>query len=376
MKVLAIICSFLFSTISLSGQSAPDSHSAAGKAAQEDPWAQLAIATLTFTHAAELSGLPQSPFLISPFQCTPKGAVFFQIPLPPRFTTRAFVSVTAKGKVTVNADAANVPGFDEFRQLAVFPRDEHVYGIVEGRYRPPDQLANGTGEKPPWGEFVVKYAAAGSIESLIPLTHISFTPTRFAVLPSGRFVLVGKDFTNLAPELVMLDASGANPYPLELFASQVYSTRELSQFYPGVARDNPAGTGIDRVLSSVQFVSYGDNVLLVQTGSNFPVAEIGDRGIIRTVPLELPAGTTIESLLPSSQHVLYVRIADRRAEPPIHRLIVFDPDTGEALREIKVSGLSSPGLIACESGNTFLGLGKTFRQGDDSGVWNLMTASE
>jgi hypothetical protein len=59
-----------------------------------------------------------------------------------------------------------------------------------------------------------------------------------------------------------------------------------------------------------------------------------------------------------------------------HRLIVFDPDTGEALREIRVSGLLSPGLIACESGNTFWGLGKTFKQGNDNGVWNLMTASE
>jgi hypothetical protein len=376
MKVQAIICIFLAGTIPARSQLVLDSHSAAARAAQADPWAQLPVTTLTFSHTAELSGLPQSPFIMNPLQCTPRGALFFQIPLPPKFMTRAFVFVTAKGKMTVDADAANVPGFEEFRQLEVFPRDEHVYGIVEGRHRPPGQPPNEAGEQPPWGEFVVEYAAEGSIESLIPLTQISFTPMKFGVLPSGRLVLAGKDLANLAPVLVMLDRAGNNPYPLDLFGSQFYSTQRLSQFYPEVGHDNPAGTGIDRVLSSVQFVSYGNNLLVVQTGTNFPVAEIGDGGILRTVPLELPAGTMIESLLPASQHAFYVRIADRRAEPVIHRLIVFDPNTGEALREIRVSGLSSPGFVACESGNTFLGLGKGFKEGSDNGVWSLMTASE
>lgn len=376
MKILPIICIFLLSGVPLPGQSAPDSHPAADKAARADPWAQLPITTLTFTHAAELSGLPQSPFIINPLQCTPRGSLFFQIPLAPKFLTHALVTVTAKGELTINTHAANVPGFDGFRQGAAFPRDQHIYEMVEGRYRPPDQPANGIGEQPGWGEFIAKYAADGSLESLLPLTHISFPPMRFAVLPSGRFVLLGKDYPNMAPELVMLDRTGANPYPLDLFGSQFYSTRELSQFYPGVAHDNPVGNGLDRVLSAVEFISYGENVLLVQTGTNFPVVEIGDGGILRTVPLKLPAGTTIESFLPSSQHVFYVRIADSRAGPVSHRLIVFDPETGEALREIRVSGLLSPDLIACESGNTFLGLGKTFKQGNDNGVWNLMTASE
>jgi hypothetical protein len=375
MKALAIACVFLLSTIPPPGQSAPDSRSGAGKVA--DPWAQLPVTTLTFTHAADLSGLPQSPLLLDPLQCTPKGALFFQIPLPPKFMTRAFVSVTAKGKVTVNDHAANLPGFEGFRQGEVFPGDKDVYELVEGRYRPPDQPVNGIGEQPGWGEFIAKYAADGTLESLIPLTHVSFVPMKFAVLPSGRFVVLGKNYPNMEPELVMLDSDGTNPVPLDLFGSRFYSIQELSRFYPGVAQDNTEGNGLDRVLSAVQFVSYGENVLLVQTGTTFPLVEIGDGGIIRPFPLELPAGTTIESLMPSSQNFFYVRVADRRTEPVIHRLILFDPSSGEALREIRVSGLLSPRFVACESGNnTFLGLGKTFRQGNNEGAWNLMTASE
>src|SRR5579872_3279345 len=375
MKVPAIICILLFTIVSLPGQS-PDSQTVVGKAAQGDPWSQLPISTLNFIHTADLSGLPQSPFILNPFQCTPRGDLLFQVPLPPKFVTRAFVTVTVKGKATMNSGATNIAGFEDIRQGAVFPRDQHVYEYIEGRYRRPGQPVNGTLEEPRWGEFIAQYAADGSFESLVPLTHISFTPMVFAVLPSGSFVLVGKDFTNMAPVLVMLDRMGRNPQPLDLFGSPSYSTQGLSQFYPGVAHDNPAGTGLDRVLNAVQFLSYGDDVLLVQTGTNFPVVEIGEGGILRTMPLKLPAGTTIESFLPSTQRLFYVRIADHRGETVIHRLVAFDPSTGDALREIRVSGLLSPAFVACDSGSTFLGLGKTFKQASDNGVWNLMTASE
>lgn len=373
-----IICFLLFTAVPLFGQAGVDLHPGGGNGAAADPWAQLAITTLTFTHAAELSGLPQSPFIVTPPQCTPNGDLFFQVPLPPKFMTRAFVTVNPAGKTSVNTQAASVPGFENFRQGAVFPGEHYVYELVEGRYRSPDKPATDPGENPPWGEFIAQYLADGAIKSIIPLTHISrtFIPMAFAVLRSGRFVVVGKDFTNLAPEAVMLDRTGAKPQPLDLFGSEYYSIPELSRFYPEVNHDNPAGTGLDRVLSYVQFVSYGENVLLVERGTNFPLVEIGDAGILRTIPLQLPAGTTIESLLPSSQNLLYVRIADARANPAAHRLIVFDSGSGEALREIKVSGILSPGLIACEAHHTFLALGKTFRKGDSNGAWTLMIASE
>lgn len=369
MKGVAIICVLILSTIPLPGQSSSNSSSPPGRAAQADPWGQLPVTTLTFVHAAKLSGLPQSPLIMSPLQCTPAGALFFQLPLPPKFMTHAFVTVTAKGRVTVNAHAANISGFDGFRQGAVFPRDKYVYEMVEGQY-------GAAGEKPAWKEFIAKYETNGSLKSLIPLTHISSPPIRFAVLPSGRFILLGKDYATMEPLLVMLDNDGTHPLPLDLFGSQFYSTRELNRFYPRVAHDNPVGNGLDRVLSAVQFVSYGENVLLVQTGTNFPVVEISDGGILRTIPLDLPTGITIESLIPSSQSFLYVRVADARTNPATHKLIVFDPGTGQALREIRISGLPDLGLIACESGNTFLGLGKTFTPGHGNGTWTLMTASE
>jgi hypothetical protein len=46
------------------------------------------------------------------------------------------------------------------------------------------------------------------------------------------------------------------------------------------------------------------------------------------------------------------------------------------MREFRVSRLSSPASIACEPGSTLLGLEKTIRQGDNSGVGELMTPSE
>lgn len=71
-----------------------------------------------------------------------------------------------------------------------------------------------------------------------------------------------------------------------------------------------------------------------------------------------------------------VRVVDHRATPETRSIVAFDPDSGEALREISIAGLATPESVACESDGVFLGFRKDFEKGSDTGTWNLMTAPE
>jgi hypothetical protein len=132
---------------------------------------------------------------------------------------------------------------------------------------------------------------------------------------------------------------------------------------------------MSNVIAAVQFVSYWDHVLLAQTGTNYPIAEIAEGGILRTLPMKLPAGSVINSLLPSSSRTLYGRVAGSQEQSQGGALLQFAPVTGEALRRISASSVPV-GSIACEAEGTWLAFKQSYDKGQDNGVWNLLTASE
>jgi hypothetical protein len=347
----------------------------AQRAPKSDPWAQLPSNSLDFAHAFPLTALPASPFLVDPVQCSPNGQLFLQIPLPPTYMRRAFASITKQGKTTLNSNGGQIAGFDELRQIAYFPRDKHFYALMEGRRHVQEQPMGLTPPKSPWQELIAAFGDDGTFESMTAL-EISFVPLRFAVFPSGRYVILGQESINQSPVLITLDKDGTNPHPIDLFGSGLYGKERLRQYFPNAANDDSIGSGMSQVLGSVQFVSHGDNILLVQAGTNFPLVEIGDAGILRNVRLGLPTGVIIQSVFPSSGSLLYVQVTDHRTKPETSALVAFDPDSGDALRRIAITGLLTLRSVACEADGTFLGLKKVFEKNSDKGTWNLVTAAE
>lgn len=375
MKCFVMVLVLGLGAASLQCQATPSSRS--GREVRNQR-VELPTTTLDFSHAVALSGIPQSPFIVEPLQCSPKGTAFIRVPLPPKFMTQSLISVTKDGKAAIKVSGGNPPGFDHFSLTAYFPGDKGIYALGQGWKHAPGEVGGFGQSRPHREQVILKYGEDGSLDSVIRL-HISFTPFRFAVLPSGRFIVIGQSYPDNAPVLDLLDRDGENPRLLDLFGSGLYGSGSLRQHYSGQRYGGPGESAMSRALGAVQFVSYGDDVLLVQMGSDFPVAVIGDAGILRTVRLALPAGNTIESFVPSTKPFFYVRTVDDSTNPVTHKLIVFDPDTGQALRQISITGLTSPESIACGAGDTFLGFRKVFKKekkGYDGGTWNLLTASD
>lgn len=377
-----------------SGQQAPAKPPApAGKAekpAKPSLWSQLPQETLKFSKPIPLPTAPQSPAMIGRIKCSPKGRAFLEIPMPPThmiepsrmLESSRFVAIDKDGKVTVFPKIGHPLGFKDVTPLYYFATDNAVYVLVGGTKIMPSA---GLGEAPAKGKYkylILRYSQDDTLEATETLATLqgSFAPEKFAPLASGGFIVIGVDPVNNVPEMFLLDSDGRHPQPVDLAGSGLYSTAKLSKFYhPRRLKGVPPGAPSmvpSYALGAMQLVPYGHHVLLVQTGTNYPVSVLGNGGIERTVSLKLPPGATIRYFIPSSEKTWYAKLTDPSKPQWNHTILAFDPISGEPLRRILFTG-SRPGYpVGCISHGTWMAFTRVPRKGSKFGTLALLTASQ
>lgn len=353
----------------------------AEKPAKPSLWSQLPQETLKFSKPVPVPTAPQSPVMIGRIKCSPKGRAFLEIPMPPTYTLASsrFVAIDKDGKVTVFPKIGRPLGFKDVTPFYYFATDNAVYVLVGGtKIMPPA----GLGEAPAKGKYkylILRYSQDDTLEATETLATLqgSFAPQKFAPLASGGFIVIGVDPVNNVPEMFLLDSDGRHPHQVDLAGSGLYSNAKLSKFYhdkrwkPGAPSMIPV-----HAIGAMQLVPYGRHVLLVQTGTNYPVAVLGNGGIQRTVSLKLPPGATIEYFVPSSEKTWYVKLADSREPRRPNTIMAFDPVTGEPLRHILFTGSLPQYPIACESHGIWMSFRRVPRKGSKFGILALLTASQ
>lgn len=368
MRAQILVCLLLIATANaaVTAQSGPAA--ASTKRRNALVWKEIQQETITFSHSTPLLGMPQSTIITAPLQCSPNGTLFLEALMPPNYMTRSLVSVTKSGKVTPFSGGVSALGLTQVQEMGFFPRNSHVYYLLQGRKRDFDGSKTS-----PLETFIARYSKDGAVETATRL-KISMYPDRFGALPSGRFVIAGVAPVNNTPDLVMLDSHGRRLFPLDLSASGLYSPTNLSKFY--TRNHGPDAKNMSSITSVAQFVSYGDDLLLLQAGTNFPLILIGNGGILRTISLKLPADAIIESLVPSSDTgAIYARIVEDNVKPQVHFMAAFDADTGAPLREVATTSLPLES-IACESDGKFFAFKLESSKKSGPGIWTLLASSQ
>lgn len=367
MKLCAVAVLGVACGLTLAAQSKP--------AAKADPWAKIPAETLSFGRPIPLK-LPQSQLMGLPFRCDGSGKVYLRVLMKtsPRLISD-YASVDKTGHVVLFPVNGGVLEISDMRQDSDYPGKKHFYAMVEGYSR---RAIPAPGEtKVPWQQFIADYNPDGTLDSITTL-HTSIFNTHFAVLPSGKIVAMGMDPANRGLHLYMLDRDGRNPESLNLTGSGLYSSRNLRRLYPGERGTPPGYT--DTVASAGRFVPWGDDVLFVQSGTDFPVLVIGDSGIVNEVRLQLPPGARVDSLIPSSGSFWYARVYGEAGDHTPQRIVEFDPDTGKPLRQLRLS-VRDARMVACRTESGFVTVKATFPKDRSAAeskypVWNLVTASE
>ena len=138
-------------------------------------------------------------------------------------------------------------------------------------------------------------------------------PLTFATFSSGEILLFEVDRLNHNTRVTLLDANGRYESELKLFDA------DLAQ-QPGVAAKHQestsilaSGTDLFAMLSTASIIPRKDDLLFMASGVNYPVLELNQHGLVRTIPLAVPPGKVPYSLLPSTDDLLHAVVGEMRS---------------------------------------------------------------
>jgi len=164
-------------------------------------------------------------------------------------------------------------------------------------------------------DFISIIDLDGGSAKLIEL-DLKFQPLRVAILPSGKFVVLGLDTVNIVPVLALLNEDATLLKSIDLDNRKYDSSRELRDTYNVKGNDNDTVKRKQNLLGaliSASFTPYGSKVLLVQAGTNLPIHILGESGDEGMVSISLPSNYLIQNILGSEKTNTWIVRAQKKS---------------------------------------------------------------
>jgi hypothetical protein len=189
---------------------------------------------------------------------------------------------------------------------------------------------------------------------------MTYVLSHFAILPSGEFLVSGYDELNATPKLLFLNSSGEVVRSLDLPAARSFAGDDL----PFRSGESMMASG--RLLGSVLFTAYKQDILVWRMGSTDPVLDVGPGGSVREVPLQPPPGSIFVDMIPASDRWV---AHFRSAQVPEHSQFnqtdysyyELRPQDGSPSARLIQSG-DIPLTLSCEDSGAYLAF-KTDKDG-------------
>lgn len=299
-----------------------------------------------------IAGLP-SPMMDGPARCSGEGVAFFQFWTgAPRYDTKEVFSVTRDGKAT----AFRTSSFSEINRAQIISFDP---GTSEGVALINGMPAPSAAQTTPQREFFVYLALFGydGKASEASKLELGFRPQQVAQVSENSFLVLGSDTVNLRPALALVDGAGTmlrridvdDLLPTGAGLSEIVSSRSFAGMSP---ESLPPAMQMNVAMSLFRFSHMANKLLLLQPGPHPKVIEFSASGLSETLQIKLPAGKLADSILPDPSRLLirtYSKTNDNDSS-----LFEIDPDSGDAVREIRIAAPAT--TLACSSKEGFYGL--------------------
>ena len=322
---------------------------------------EIPAKTLEFKIQETDAGLPVSPVTTLPLQCASDGTLFLDMLKPTDPNQHTVLSVHGKTSQTYSPSA--ISDLHDIIVLSFFPSDSVVGFLVRASKELPG--APGSGKSPagiPWNKYhnyIAEFDRNGSYKESIelPMTDVL---SHFAILPSGEFLVSGYDQLNSTPRLLFFNSSGQVVRNLDLPAARSFAGGNLSY---GSSESMMASS---RLLGSVMFTAYKQDILVWRMGNNDPVLDVGPGGSVREVPLQLPPGFSFSDMISASDRwVAHFRSAEIPENSHLNQTdyayYEIRPQDASLSAKLKQSG-DIPLTISCENGGNYLAF-KTDKDG-------------
>lgn len=217
----------------------------------------------------------------------------------------------------------------------------------------------------------------GTFEKLISLDDLRVEPFKMAVLESGRFLIAGIDKLNKTPVLAVLDSDGKYLRPLTFDNRPIDNSKSIRAIYPHLDAESGAG---EAAMSSSGFVPFGNRILFYMPGTKLPVYVLGEGGQENAIPLHLPNGYLLETILPCGKNDTWVIRAQALQQfsqmqtqgvisNPQQVLFEVNPSSGKAIRRLDLSGGVFPGQVNSAANKRLSCLRQTADMQKGPAVW-------
>ena len=326
-------------------------------APQKAPAPPPPIRTLDLTHTEPIPSLAAPNVNGYPAVCSSDGTIFVQ---PFSSTTQqpgahpAIFSISDTrevGIVTVSLPS----DYNQVNIRSLFPTPQELVAVVQAS-QPTDPNVPVVKGRP---TSFLSINPRDSADSRLLQLDLPFNVVRAALLSSGDFLVLGNDTVNQLPVLAMLGSDGTLKKMLDLDPRLYLQSKELAANATSRTSDTRTAQQkmVQRALSSARFVPFGDQVLLVQTGTTMPVLRFTSSGDPDPVTIKLPPGFVLDRILGSSDRDTWVLLAtpprplarmtsSQDAEGSPNHLFEVDPITGEVIDELALTGTQNSN-VAC-----------------------------
>ncbi len=296
-----------------------------------------------------IPGITASPVMVIPIQCNGDGAAIIDMLMPPEFRdhTIYLVHPTKASAIPVK----NIPGLSNIQIVNVFASHSLVGVLLYAT-----KVTTDSSKTKDYRYFIATFDPNNGYRETIEIP-ISYQVYRFAILPSGDFVIFGYDTAGDTPRLWLLDSSGEIKRAIQLPEKVQDAIKTVPEDKKLDAMPYPIADSMraSKAFGNPRFTAYGEKVIFGLAGKK-SVLEIGNGGSVREVQIESPKGYDFDGFIPSNDRwiVQFKRSGlpdsgqvDLR--PEAQNILFYEVTASDGTLRRRLDLKSDPiGSIACE----------------------------
>jgi hypothetical protein len=263
---------------------------------------------LQYSEGKPIPGAPSTALFMPPVHCSTDGVPLIAIPRLHDFAMPDLYLLDPGGARNLTP-SATLPGLYDVRHIDHFAADSSLSVLVRATRddttaarkitidpaTPPRNVFTGAHH-----DFLLRYDLQGNFKEIVDLP-VEYQFRHVAPLPDDSLLAIAYDRANAIARLLLLDPSGKILRSIEI-PSQMQADPKLKK---GETGDQLNRAMAETSLSSWHFAVSRHKVLLYQAHTHAPVLEIGAAGATREVPIQAPAGYSLDSIYPATSRWLF-----------------------------------------------------------------------
>ncbi len=294
-----------------------------------------------------MSNVLASPLIALPTQCTANGTMYLDMLDPSDPSRHSFVGITESTSQVFSTAAISDLHDITIIGVSVSPS---LFGIMVQASKGNNSLQDQGSRRGDSRFFIARFDLSGLYKGSVDLPLVG-SVIRFAIFPSGEFLVMSLDTGQISPKLTILNADGE---VLHVVKNPNLLDQTTSIESNGVA----SSTEATDLLGSILLLPFKEDILMWRAGSVGPITAIQNSGSEHEIPIATPDGYVLSDIVPSSQRlIVHLRPENAKVGTALnlseYAYYEVNPSDGNLISKLLLRDRSI-GTIGCEHDGDYI----------------------